>query len=116
MSAWLATLDVSDIVLNSILIIALILILGSAYRFHSSGRYKSFTLFDFFCMPDGRLDPPKAIAFVVFLVMTWAFVAQAVKGTLGWEYAGGYATIFVVNHGLDKYFQCKFGNGNGVKK
>lgn len=112
-NSFLAESDMSDIVMNSLLFIALILIVGSAWRFHRSGKYKQFTLFDFICQLDGRLDPPKAIAFMVFLVMTWAFVAQAVKGTLTWEYAGGYAAIFVVNHGMDKYFQGKFGNGNG---
>ena len=105
--------DLSDIVMNSLLVIALILIVGSAWRFHKSGKYQNFTLFDFFCTSDGHLDSPKAIAFMVFLVMTWAFVAQAIKATLTWEYAGGYAAIFVVNHGMDKYFQGKFGNGNG---
>ena len=113
--SWLSNLDVSDILLNSILALAAMVVIISGYRFHQQkGRYKNFNLFTLITHQDGTLSRPAVQEFGVFVIMSWAFVLLVNKGALTEWFVGLYVVTFVVRAAHSAYLNSK--NGNGEKK
>ena len=112
--SWLSNLDVSDIVLNSILGLALMVVIASAWRFHKNPAYKNFNLFSLISHQDGTLSRPAVQELGVFVVMTWAFVALVVQKNLPEWFVTVYVITFVARAAHSAYLNSK--NGNGEKK
>ena len=113
--SWLSNLDVSDIVLNSILGLALMVVIVSAWKVHhDKERYKNLNIFTLVTHPDGSFSRPAVQEFGVFIVMTWAFVLLANKGTLTKWFVGVYVVAFVLRAAHSADLNSK--NGNGEKK
>lgn len=113
--SWLSNLDVSDILLNSILGLAAMVVVVSAWRFHrDKERYGSFNLFSLITHADGTLSRPAVQEFGVFILMSWGFVLLVNKGTLPEWYAMSYLAAFVARAAHSAWLNSK--NGNGEKK
>ena len=112
--SWLSNLDVSDIVLNSILGLALMVVIVSAWRFHKDPRYKQFDLFKLITHADGTPSRPAVEEFVVFGITSWGFILLINKGNLPEWYMISYLTVFVARAAHSAYLNSK--NGNGEKK
>src|SRR3990167_3011002 len=112
--SWLSNLDVSDVVLNSILGLALIVVIASAWRFHKDRRYKNFNLFSLVSHPDGTTSRPAIQEFVVFGITSWGFILLINKGSLPEWYMMSYLGVFVARAAHNAYLNSK--NGNGEKK
>lgn len=112
--SWLSNLDVSDIVLNSILALALMVVIVSAWRFHKDKRFKSFNLFKLITHLDGTPSRPAIQEFVAFGITSWGFILLINKGNLPEWYMMSYLAIFVARAAHSAYLNSK--NGNGEKK
>lgn len=112
--SWLSNLDVSDILLNSILGLGLMIVVVSAWRFHKNPGYEKFNLFMLFCHPDGTPSRPALQELGVFIIMSWGFIFLINKGSLPEWYAMSYLAAFVARAAHNAYLNSK--NGNGEKK
>ena len=113
--SWLSFLDVSDIVLNSLLGLGLLFVLVSAWRVHNDKeRYAKLNVFTLITHPDGTFSRPAVQEIGVFIVMTWAFVLLANKGNLTEWFVGLYVGAFVLRAAHSAYLNSR--NGNGEKK
>jgi len=113
MSAWLSSLDMSDIVLNSILGLGLLIVIISAYRFHKNPAYKNFNLFSLISHQDGTPSRPAIQEFVAFGITSWGFILLINKGNLPDWYMMSYLGVFVARAAHNAYLQTKM---NGEKK
>ena len=112
---WLSYLDVSDILLNSILGLGLIVVVVSAWRFHRNPAYKNFNLFSLISHQDGTPSRPAVQELGVFVIMSWAFVLLVNKGLLTEWFVMMYVGAFVARAAHSAYLNSKM-NGNGEKK
>ena len=113
--SWLSNLDVSDILLNSILGLGLLIILVSAWRVHhDKKRYKNLNVLTLITHADGSFSRPAVQEFGVFILMSWGFVMLVNKGNLPEWYAMSYLAAFVARAAHSAYLNSK--NGNGGKK
>ena len=113
---WLSNLDVSDILLNSILGLAAMAVVISAWRFHKNPAYQKFNLFSLITHQDGTPSRPAVQEFVVFILMSWGFVLLINKGNLPEWYAMSYLAVFVVRAAHSAYLNSRNGKENGDKK
>ena len=112
---WLSNLDASDILLNSILGLGLLIVIVSTWRFHrDKERYAKFNLLTLITHQDGTLSRPAVQELGVFIIMSWGFILLINKGTLPEWYAMSYLAAFVARAAHSAYLNSK--NGNGDKK
>ena|SRR3990167_2339323 len=113
--SWLSNLDVSDILLNSILGLGLLIVLVSAWRVHNDKeKYANLNLLTLITHADGSFSRPAVQEFGVFIIMSWAFILLANKGILTEWFVGLYVGSFVLRAAHSAYLNSK--NGNGDKK
>ena len=112
---WLSNLDASDILLNSILGLGLLIVIVSTWRFHrDKEKYAKFNLLTLITHQDGTLSRPAVQELGVFIIMSWGFILLINKGTLPEWYAMSYLAAFVARAAHSAYLNSK--NGNGDKK
>jgi hypothetical protein len=112
--SWLSNLDVSDIVLNSLLALGLTIVAVSAYRSHKDPNFKNFNLLKLICHPDGTPSRPAIQEIGAFVITSWGFVLLINKGNLAEWYMMSYLGFFVARAAHSAYLNSK--NGNGEKK
>lgn len=113
--AWLSSLDVSDIVLNSLLGLVLIFIFVSAWRVHhDKERYANLNIFSLITHADGSFSRPAIQELGVFILMSWGFVMLVNKSALSEWFVVTYVGAFVLRAAHSAYLNSK--NGNGEKK
>lgn len=113
--SWLSNLDVSDILLNSLLGLGLLIVLVSAWRIHNDKeKYAKLNILTLITHADGSFSRPAVQEFGVFILMSWGFVMLVNKGYLPEWYAMSYLAAFVARAAHSAYLNSK--NGNGEKK
>ena len=112
---WLSNLDISDILINSILGLGLLVVVVSAWRVHNNKeRYANLNIFTLITHADGSFSRPAVQELGVFIIMSWGFILLINKGTLPEWYAISYLAAFVARAAHSAYLNSK--NGNGEKK
>ena len=112
---WLSNLDVSDVVLNSILGLVLVFIFVSAWRVHNDkNRYANLNVFTLITHADGSFSRPAIQELGVFILFSWGFVMLVNKDNLPEWYAMSYLAAFVARAAHSAYLNSK--NGNRDKK
>lgn len=113
---WLSNLDVSDVILNSLLGLVLIFIFVSAWKVHNDKeRYANLNVFTLVTHADGSFSRPAIQELGVFILFSWGFVMLINKGSLPEWYAMSYLGAFVARAAHSAYLNSKNGKENGDK-
>lgn len=98
----------SDVILNSLLAVALGAIILSMWRMHKgNGIYRNFNLVFLIVNAQGYPDGAKCVELGVFLLMSWGFVVQMTKGSLSEWYLVAYVGAFVTRGAFGAYLRSK---------
>ena len=109
MSDWLASLDMSDILLNSLLALIALVVFVSAWRFHQDPKYKKFNLFSLVTHRDGTLSRPAVQEIGAFILTSWAFILLINKGLLAEWFLIPYLAAWVGRSGFSAWLQSRGG-------
>lgn len=85
--------------LSAVLSFILVLFLSiKIYQTHTDKKnYPNFDVIYLFCDDDGKINGSKFRLTVVFIVMSWAFIYQTMKGNLTEWYVLAYAGAFLAD-------------------
>ena len=107
---WMVANDltVSEIILNSMLVLAGVAIVTSLYRMHyGNGQYKNFNLVHLIVNAKGYPDGAKCVEIGTFILLSWGFIVYVTSKTLPEWYMQWFLGAFVLRGAYGAYLRSK---------